>query len=150
MIDDPRETIEVDGAQLRSGPARAGLLLCGGLCTALGLVGAFLPVLPTTPFLLVASTCFARSSPAFHRRLLASPVFGPYLAQWRRDHTIPPEAKRKAYGFVVLTFAVSVYFVGPLWLRVVLVAAALALLALLARLPTTQSDFDDDQGTTAT
>ena len=77
--------------------ARSCLLALGFLFLALAVVGAFLPVLPTTPFLLVAAACFARSSPAFHRRLLANRVFGPYLVQWQHDHSVPREAKRKAY-----------------------------------------------------
>jgi uncharacterized membrane protein YbaN (DUF454 family) len=120
----------------RPGLVRGLLIAAGGLCTALGLVGAFLPILPTTPFLLLASACFARSSPRFHRRLLASPVFGPYLTQWRRERTIPPEAKRKAYGLVVVTFGLSIHLVDRAGLRVLLALLGLALLAFLAWLPT--------------
>ena len=77
---------------LKSGMARYCLLALGVLCTVLGAVGAFLPILPTTPFLLLAAACFVRSSPAFHRRLLANRVFGPSIAQWQHDRTVPPGA----------------------------------------------------------
>ena len=123
--------------RLRTGVARWCLIALGVLCTALGAVGAFLPVLPTTPFVLLAAACFARSSPAFHRRLLANRVIGPYLNQWQRDHTVPREAKRKAYGLVIVTFALSIVLVGGTWLRVTLGAVGLALIGLLAWLPTT-------------
>ena len=122
---------------LRTGPARWILLVLGLLLTALAAVGAFLPVLPTTPFLLLAAACFARSSPAFHRRLLANRVFGPYIAQWQHDHTIPREAKRKAYGLVVVTFGISIALVGHLWLRWTLAGLAVALIVFLICLPTT-------------
>jgi hypothetical protein len=113
------------------------LLSAGVLCTALGAAGAFLPLLPTTPFLLLAAACFVRSSPALHRRLLANRIFGPYLAQWQRDHTVPRDAKRKAYGLVVLTFAVSIAVSEATWVRVTLACLGLALIGFLAWLPTT-------------
>jgi len=128
-----------------SPPARPGalkrwlLVTLGAVFTALGLIGAFLPVLPTTPFLLLASACFAGSSPALHQRLLANRVFGPYLEQWEHDHTVPRAAKRKAYGLVIVTFALSIWLVHTGLLRLVLVGVGLALLAFLAWLPTTES-----------
>ena len=110
--------------------------MVGSLLTALAAVGAFLPVLPTTPFLLLAAMCFARSSPALHRRLLANRVFGPHIAQWEHDHTVPPEAKLKAYGLVVVSFAISIALVEAWWLRGVLLSIGAGLLVFLARLPT--------------
>ncbi len=122
------------------------LLALGLLFTGLGAAGAFLPVLPTTPFLLLAGACFARSSPAFHRRLLANHVFGPYVAQWQRDRTVPRDAKRKAYGLVVVTFAVSVAVVDGTWLKGVLAGLGIALLGFLAWLPTTPVRDAPDPG----
>jgi hypothetical protein len=127
-----------------TGLARVCLLGLGLLCAGLGAVGAFLPVLPTTPFLLLAAACFVRSSPAFHRRLLANPVFGPYLAQWQHDHTIPRAAKRKAYGLVIVTFALSIAWVDALGLRVGLAVVGVALITFLARLPTTAESGEAD------
>lgn len=126
----------------QAGPPSAGvarwLLLAAGLfCTALGTLGAFLPVLPTTPFLLLAAACFVRSSPSLHRRLLANRVFGPYLAQWQHDHTVPAAAKRKAYGLVVVTFALSIAAVDTSALRWTLGGVGVLLLGFLAWLPTT-------------
>ena len=130
----------VPESEVKTGVARWSLILAGGLCTLLGAVGAFLPVLPTTPFLLLAAACFARSSPSFHRRLLENRTFGPYLVQWRSEHTVPPEAKRKALGLVVLSFGVSISFVQITWLRIVLGVVGVALLILLSRLPTPATD----------
>ena len=59
----------------------------------LGLVGAFLPLLPTTPFLLLALACFARSSPAVHDWLITHRTLGPYIVDWERDRSIPLSAK---------------------------------------------------------
>jgi uncharacterized membrane protein YbaN (DUF454 family) len=120
----------------KTGLARWCLLVIGLLFTALGTVGAFLPVLPTTPFLLLALACFERSSPAFHRRLLGNRLFGHYLAQWKHDRTVPREAKRKAYGLVVVSFALSISLVDATWLRATLAGVCVALIGLLAWLPT--------------
>ena len=117
------------------GPLRWLLVTLGLVTAALGLLGAFLPILPTTPFLLVAGACFARSSPELHRRMLAMRAFGPYLEQWQREHTVPPEAKRRAYGLVVVTFAVSIWLVDATGLRILIAAIGVALLAFLASLP---------------
>ncbi len=134
MSDEPPE----DTA--KTGLTRWCLLVLGLLFTALGAVGAFLPVLPTTPFLLLAAACFVRSSPAFHRRLLANRVFGPYIAQWQHDRTVPREAKLKAYGMVVVTFAVSIAVVDATWLRGMLAGLGIGLIVFLAWLPKTTGD----------
>ncbi|MCP3917687.1 MAG: DUF454 domain-containing protein [bacterium] len=133
---------ENSGPPVKEGLARYCLLALGSLFAVLGSLGAFLPVLPTTPFLLLAAACFARSSPAFHQRLLANRIFGPYIAQWQRDHTIPCDAKRKAYTVVVLTFTLSIWFVGAAWLRGLLAGIGVSLLVLLARLPTSSSSVE--------
>src|SRR5512134_2189700 len=64
------------------------LLLAGLACVALAAVGLFLPLLPTTPFLLLAGACFARSSRRLHGWLLAHGVFGPILADWEAHGAI--------------------------------------------------------------
>lgn len=135
-------TDETPAPPLKTGFARWLLLGLGLLLTILATIGAFLPVLPTTPFLLLAAACFARSSTRFHRRLLQNRVFGPYLKQWQHDHTIPREAKRRAYGLVVVTFALSIYLVDAPGLRWMLLAIGATLLAFLAWLPTTAPEPD--------
>ena len=65
----------------------------GLMFVGLGLAGVFLPLLPTTPFLLLAAGCFARSSPAFHDWLLTHRLLGPYIRDWERDRSIPLTAK---------------------------------------------------------
>jgi uncharacterized membrane protein YbaN (DUF454 family) len=140
--------VDPDPPEPPESPATTGLvrwiLVSVGLFFAvLGSLGAFLPVLPTTPFVLLAAACFAKSSPTFHRRLLANPLFGSYLAQWQRDHTVPREAKRKAYGMVLVTFSLSIVLLEGAWLRTSLALLGLALIGFLACLPATVTDGDD-------
>lgn len=71
----------------------------GGIVAAtLGVIGAFLPLLPTVPFMLLAAFCFARSNPAWERRLLDHPHWGPPILAWRERGAIG----RKAKGFAVI------------------------------------------------
>lgn len=81
-----------------AGPARSMLLRAvflslGLMFTAAGFIGLFLPVIPTTPFLIVAVACFTRSSKRLEAWLLAQPHFGPLLRNWRERGAIPRFAK---------------------------------------------------------
>lgn len=78
--------------------ARTAYLTCGLLCVAVGAVGAFLPVLPTVPLLLLAVFCFARSRPEWAERLYAHPRYGPPLREWRDRRAIGRGAKISAVG----------------------------------------------------
>lgn len=71
----------------------------------LGFVGAFLPLLPTTPFLLLALACFARSSPAIHDWLINHRLLGPYIVDWERDRSIPFGAKITSVVMMSASFA---------------------------------------------
>lgn len=83
-------------------------LAAGGLCLGLGLLGVVLPVLPTTPFLLLAAACFARSSPRLHGWLLTHPTFGPPIRNWEDNGAISRRAKRLAVGSMAAVLALSV------------------------------------------
>lgn len=122
----------------RSAPLRLALQAAGWACVGLALAGAVLPVLPTTPFLLLAAACFVRSSPGLHRHLLEHRRLGPYLRQWELDRSVPRQAKRRAYAVVVLTFAASIAVVASGPLRLVLAGLGLGVIALLVLLRTTE------------
>lgn len=89
-----------------SATMRGVLFVAGLLFVALGFIGAFLPILPTTPFLILAAACFARSSRRFESWLLDHSRFGPLLRDWRQRGAIPRKAKFAALvgtsaGFVI-------------------------------------------------
>lgn len=77
----------------------------GFMFVGLGLAGVFLPLLPTTPFLLLAAGCFARSSPAFHDWLLTHRLLGPYIRDWERDRSIPLTAKVTAVSMMAASLS---------------------------------------------
>ena len=76
------------------------LFTSGCVATGLGALGLALPLLPTTPFLLLAAACFGRSSPWAHRRLLESPWLGPVLQEYLEHRTVPRPAKWMALVFL--------------------------------------------------
>lgn len=114
---------------------RIGLVVLGWLAVVLATLGVVLPLLPTTPFLLLAAWCFARSSPRFHAWLLYRSWFGPYLRHWQEHRALPPGAKGKAVVMIVLTFAISLWLVDMMWVRVLLLTIMAVLLTFMLRLP---------------
>ncbi|WP_269929608.1 YbaN family protein [Aminobacter sp. HY435] len=91
------------------GTRRAGYLLLGWLMLALGVIGAFLPLMPTTIFLIAAAWCFGRSSPRAESWLLGHPRFGPTLRDWREQGAIPRQAKLAAYAGMALGYGLFLF-----------------------------------------
>lgn len=96
-----------------SGPQRFLYLCLGFLMLALGIVGAVLPVLPTTIFIILAAWFFARSSPALEKRILAHPQFGPLVVKWRERGAIPRRAKKFACGGMMIGYAIFLWSAQP-------------------------------------
>jgi len=111
------------------------LIVLGWLAVVLATLGVVLPLLPTTPFLLLAAWCFARSSPRFHYWLLHRSVFGRYLRHWQQHRAMPPGAKGRAILFFLMTFGVSLWMVKFLWVGLLLLVILCVLLVFMIRLP---------------
>lgn len=82
-------------------------LLLGCLAVALGVIGIFLPLLPTTPFMILAAACFAKSSDRLHGWLLGHRMFGPMIRDWQAHGAIPRRGKRAALIAMTLAFGLS-------------------------------------------
>ena len=82
----------------------------GFLFLGLGFIGIFLPLLPTTPFVLLAAGCFAKSSPRWHHWLLTNPTFGPLISNWEKHQCISCNARRVAVLSILLFGGYSLLF----------------------------------------
>ncbi|MFZ5558565.1 MAG: YbaN family protein [Pseudomonadota bacterium] len=112
------------------------LIAAGTVCGVLGVIGVFLPVLPTTPFMLLAAACYARSSERFYRRLVDSSAFGPTIVEWQRHRSIPYRTKGYAIVLMSATLAMSIiFFVANPWLQAALALLGVSVAAWLWRIP---------------
>lgn len=111
------------------------LKITGVFFVGLAGLGVILPLLPTTPFLLVATACFAKSSPRFHQKLLNNKVFGPLIINWRESRSIPKKAKVIALLSIVLTVIYSSYFLENSYLKISFILLMLIPIIFIARLP---------------
>lgn len=112
-------------------------LLAGLTSVAIGAVGLVLPLLPATPFLLIAAFAFARSSARLDRWLREHRSFGPLIDNWHRDGSIDRKTKRIAVIVLLMTPAITWLFDAPLWIIVcqVVVLSAVAAFILTRPLP---------------
>ena len=121
------------------GPARVLYTGLGLACVFLGFVGAFLPLVPSTVFILIAAWCFSRGNPRLLRRLRRHRVFGPALQDWRAGRGLSARAKVAAALSITLTFGISIGFVAePPLLKLLLALFALGLITYLLRQPTSR------------
>lgn len=98
----------------------------GFISLALGIIGIFLPVLPTTPFLLLSATLFFRSSPRMYAWLMGHRHLGPYIRSFREDRAIPLRAKILSVSLVWLTLSYSAFFLFvSVWMRLGLLVVVL-------------------------
>ncbi|HBX56641.1 YbaN family protein [Pseudomonas sp. UBA2684] len=109
----------------RNPAIRYALLTIGWLSVVLGVIGIFVPVLPTTPFLLLAAACFVRSSKRFYLWLVNHPQLGPWIRDYLEGQGIPRKAKVYALSAMWLSIALSCYLVPMIWARAFMLTSAL-------------------------
>jgi uncharacterized membrane protein YbaN (DUF454 family) len=117
---------------------RAFFFGAGSVCLALGAIGIVLPVLPTTPFLLLALACYCRSSKRMTRWILTNKYFGDYIRRYKEGKGIPLKTKILALAILWITITYSAYFMLQKWLAVQLILFAVAITVTLhiVKLPT--------------
>ncbi len=96
---------------------RWSVFCVGILSLTLGAIGAFLPILPTTPFVLLAAWCFLKSSKRAHRWIYQQPLFGQALRDWDRDRSIARSNKILAVSSIVLSIVIIWIKVDDLWIK---------------------------------
>jgi len=123
MVSEKRETVKARAV-------RMVLLAAGTIFLGLGIAGIVLPLLPTTPFLLLAAACYLRSSPRFYRWLLGTRWLGSYIRNYLEGKGIPLRAKLFSIGLLWVTIGCSAAFaVESLAVRVVLAVIAVGVTA---------------------
>jgi len=121
----------------------AGLLLkiAGTAFLIIGSVGIVLPLLPTTPFLMLAAVCYARSSERWYRWLLYNRWFGSYIRNWHEGRGIPMKTKILSIAFLILTIGYSAAVVVPFFIgKVALILIAICVSMHILSFPTLEPD----------
>lgn len=114
------------------------LIIVGTIAVALGVVGIFIPVLPTTPFLLLAAACYAASSKRFYRWLTTNRLFGPHLVNYREGRGMSVKVKAGTLTLMWSMMAVSIlFFLDSLPMKAALLAIAIAVSVHILMIKTT-------------
>jgi uncharacterized membrane protein YbaN (DUF454 family) len=121
---------------------RSFYLMVGFAALILAVAGAVLPILPTTPFLLLAAACFAKSSRRFHDKLLANRIAGPIVREWTVHRSIRPEVKRWVYVLMALSFGSSILLMPNLGYQAMLALLGIVLTFFIWRIPVRDSASD--------
>jgi uncharacterized membrane protein YbaN (DUF454 family) len=115
---------------------KAVLVAAGSICLALAFLGVFLPLLPTTPFLLLASACYVRSSERLHRWLMGNRVLGSYITNFRERRGVTLRGKVTTVVFLWLPLLYSVYRLDLFWLELALLLMGVTWSVLILRMKT--------------
>jgi uncharacterized protein len=115
---------------------KALLIVCGTVCVALGVIGIFLPLMPTTVFLLMAAACYARSSERFYRKLVNHRWLGVYIRNSREGAGMRRRDKAVTLALLWLSIGATIVWTAhALWLRLLLLAIATGVTVHVARIP---------------
>lgn len=124
-------------------------IILGSLCLALGTIGIFLPVLPTTPFLLLAAFFFTRSSPGLHNWLMSHPIFGIYIYSYTKYKAVSRMNKVRALVLLWVGLGVSITIIPLGYVRVLLALIGIAVTIHIHKLrslsPSEQAEFDAER-----
>ena len=96
------------------------LFVLGWICFALGIIGLVLPIMPTTPFLILSAVLFAKSSDKFYKWLVTHKIFGRFIKDYLKYKAIPMEYKIGYILILWVSFSVSAYFININYIRVII------------------------------
>uniref|UniRef100_UPI003342D2F7 YbaN family protein n=1 Tax=Castellaniella defragrans TaxID=75697 RepID=UPI003342D2F7 len=116
--------------------------ILGTTSLGLGVLGIFLPLLPTTPFLLLATFCYVRGSPRMHHWLLSHRILGPYIRDFQAGHGIPLRSKLIALALMWPSLALSAWVMPIPWARWLLLIPGISVTIFLLRTPTRRISND--------
>jgi uncharacterized membrane protein YbaN (DUF454 family) len=128
-------TQQPDVTPVQSKTKKFFLTTIGLVFVGLAILGVILPILPTTPFLLVAAACFAKSSPRLQQKLLTNKTFGPLIYEWQQNRSIPRKAKRIALLTIILSVVWSAYLLKNMMLTLLVFGLVIGPFIFLWRLP---------------
>lgn len=129
---------------IQSTPLRLFVLASGWLSLIVGIFGIFLPLLPTTPFVLLSAYCFSRSSPRLHQWLINQPRLGPMIQNWEQQGSISQNAKVTATVLIIGLFSLSLLFLGlSLLFTIVLICTGASVLAYIWTRPLPLCHLDE-------
>ncbi len=116
---------------------RVLLIIAGWFFVILGIIGIFLPVMPTTIFLIIAAACFAKSSEKFYYRLLNNKYLGKLIKDYREQRGMPLRAKIIAITMMNIAIGYSAFFaVNLLWVKILLIIIAVGVTAYIISIKT--------------
>ena len=113
------------------------LIASGWIFVALGIIGIFVPLMPTTIFFIIAAACFARSSQKFYNWLIYHPKFGKFIRDYREQRGMPLKSKIVAVSMMLITIGSSaIFFTDKILIRILLAAVALGVSSYIISLRT--------------
>ena len=115
------------------------LLICGGLSFLLGVLGVIVPLLPTTPLILLAAFCFSKGSSRAYRWLMENDWSREIVERWKKGKGIPTSTKIKTLLFTILSFSYSIYAVGFWYVRAFLIVIFVIVSTFIIRMPTSSN-----------
>ncbi len=116
-----KEHMSTKALTCHDNPFVRNVLFAGGfVCTGLGIIGIFLPLMPTTVFLIMAAYCFAKSSPFFHDWLLHHPILGKYICSYLKGEGMPLRAKIISISLLAVTIGFSIFIVEKWIIKIII------------------------------
>lgn len=119
---------------------RTLVLILGFISLGLGTLGIFLPLLPTTPLVLLAATCFSYSSERFYEWIKRNPYFGPYIENYREKRGVSKALKIRTIVFLWVSLCISMFLIQTTWVYILLIIVGICVTAHLLMMKTRKED----------